>query len=133
MQVLWNRRVLMAAGDRPELRELSRFLSRSGLFVARARDHVELCLKLITWHPDIVLLDADSPWTAMPGLSGIIRCSAHTPVPIIVTSENLEQERLRGDAVVTPVASDRLLLVVRQMLEGRLRDTTAHANSAGDR
>ncbi len=132
MKMLWGRRVMLAASDRPEQREIGRFLSRSGMVVTRARDHVELCLKLITWHPDVVLLDSDAPWTAMTGLAGIIRRSARTPVPIIVTSENLEQEPLRGDAVVNPVASNELLVVVRRVLEGKLRETaTPSVNRRG--
>jgi DNA-binding response OmpR family regulator len=87
-------------------------LIESGFDVFVPFDHAELCLKLLTWHPDLVLIDSNQLTAGLISLTKVIRGSARVPIPLVLLSQGAPPSSLRVKAMLKPVALPELVCVL---------------------
>jgi DNA-binding response OmpR family regulator len=117
-------RVLMTDTVGSERRALLEHLCTAGFDAILVRDHAELCLKLLTWPPDVVLTEAAARGKDSLTLARLIRRSARRPVATVFVCSRAPDVDF-GDAVLLePIVFAEVERVLRSVLAGshRLRD-----------
>lgn len=118
METPRRKRVLLAGIHRRDRRALEVVLRGAGFELTIALDHAELNLKLLTWRPDVVLVDADAPLSDAATLAHMIRTSVPAAVPLVFVSERRPLPELHAGIVLKPVSLPDLLSVLRAALAG---------------
>src|ERR1700724_3969849 len=113
---------ILVVDDEPQIRRVLRAsLSSNGYEVVEAKSGQEAIEMVVTYRPDLILLDVN-----MPGMSGLeacskIRSSFAGPI-IMVTVRNSQQDKIvaldsgADDYVVKPFAMGELLARIRATL-----------------
>ena len=89
----------------------------SGFEVMVPFDHAELCLKLLTWPPDVVLIDSNQHTGDVKSLTQVIRGSARVPIPVVLLSHGAPPRGLQAKVMLKPVALPELLRVLEAAID----------------
>lgn len=114
-----RQRILLVDFNAFERRALRESLLNAGFEVSIALEHAELCLKLLTWHPDAVVADGDFHVADMAALANAIRTSARVPVPVLFVCKHQPPPEVQAKVLLKPVAFAALLASLRTTLADR--------------
>ncbi len=113
-----RQRVLVMGIDESNRQALRSYLCDAGFEVTVARDHAELCLKLLTWRPDVVLANAAARNRDTVALARLIRGSARRPVPAVIVCDQPLHTEICADVVLRPLVFAEVECVLRAALAG---------------
>jgi hypothetical protein len=105
--------VELNGGDDNLLRER---LLESGFLVASARNRTELCLKLLTWRPDLVVGNGDLRAAEIAALANLIRSSAPVAVPVVFVCHWRPRLELQARVLRNPAPFADLVSLIQSTL-----------------
>jgi CheY-like chemotaxis protein len=112
-------RVLVMDNEQGEAELLRERLWDAGFQVTDAHDHAELCLKLLTWRPDVVLTTAPARPRDARALARLIRRSARRPVPAVIICDKAPEVDICATVVLRPALLTEVVRALHLALVGR--------------
>ena len=82
-------------------------------------DHAELCLNLLTWQPDVVIIDSNRDTPDVTSLAKVIRGSSRVPIPVVLLSQGAPPRGLWTKVMLKPVALPELRCVLEAAIDQR--------------
>ncbi len=108
----------MLDDEHGESQPLLAHLSDADFQVAFAHDHAELCLKLLTWRPDVVLTTAPALPQDARALARLIRRSARRPVPAVMICDRPPEIDICAKVVLRATLLAEVVLALHAAVEG---------------
>jgi CheY-like chemotaxis protein len=112
-------RVLVMNDEQGEAQLLRERLWDAGFQVIEAHAHAELCLKLLTWRPDVVLTTAPARPRDARALARLIRRSARRPVPAVIICDRPPEVDICAAVVLRCVLLTEVVRALHLALVGR--------------
>lgn len=112
-------RLLLVDLGEVERHELWDRLTLAGFDVRIALNHADVCLRLLTWRPHGVIVDADLSRMAPAHLANLIRSSTPVPISILFLCASAPARDFDATVLLKPVGFADLLATVRGCLAER--------------